>query len=144
MTERQVVRGRVGGSSSLEKEIGSVQAIAVGDQVFVGGARPVVGETLYGEGDPYEQARVAFGIGLEALAAYGLTADDVVRTRMYLTHARDLDAVGRAHRELFGEVNPVATLLVVQGLPDARVLVQIELDAHRAGLAHSLESLEGS
>ena len=38
---------------------------------------------------------------------------DVVRTRMYLTHARDADDVGRAHKELFDAVRPAATMVVV-------------------------------
>ncbi|MFJ8628463.1 Rid family hydrolase [Kitasatospora sp. NPDC093550] len=139
MTERQVVRGRVGGFSSWEKMLGSVQAVAAGDHVHVAGARPLADEELYGDGDPYEQTRAAFGVALEALAAYGLTADDVVRTRMYITHARDVDAVGRAHQELFGEARPVTTLVVVDGLVDSRMLVEVELDAYRAGLASTLE-----
>ncbi|MFJ9691932.1 Rid family hydrolase [Kitasatospora sp. NPDC101183] len=144
MTERQVVRGRVGGFSRWEDVIGSVQAIAAGDHVHVSGARPLVDDVLRGEGDPYEQTLAAFGNALDALAAYGLTAADVVRTRMYITHARDVDAASRAHLELFGEVRPVTALLTVQGFVDSRMLVEIELDAYRAGLAQTLESLEGS
>ncbi|AUY52169.1 Rid family hydrolase [Streptomyces sp. CB01881] len=139
MTERQVVRGRVGGFSPYEDIFGSVQAVVAGDHVHVAGARPLEGETLQGEGDPYEQALASFRVALEALAAYGLTADDVVRTRMYLTHARDVDAVGRAHHELFDAVRPVAAMVVVQGLIDARMLVEVELDAYRPGLASTLE-----
>ncbi|MEU6235719.1 Rid family hydrolase [Kitasatospora sp. NPDC047058] len=139
MTERQVVRGRVDGASPWEELLGSVQAVAAGDHVHVAGARPFLGNTLQGEGDPYEQAVASFRAGLDALAAYGLTADDVVRTRMYLTHARDVDEVGRAHHELFDAVRPVAALVVVQGLIDPRMLVEVELDAYRPGLASTLE-----
>ncbi|MFD5467164.1 Rid family hydrolase [Kitasatospora sp. NPDC127059] len=139
MTERQVVRGRVAGFSHWEDTIGTAQAVAAGDHVHVSGARPLVGDVLHGEGDPSEQARVAFGNALEALAAYGLTADDVVRTRMFLTHARDVEAVGRVHHELFDAVRPVATLVVVDGLIDSRMMVEVEIDAHRTGLAKTLE-----
>ncbi|MEV7598709.1 Rid family hydrolase [Kitasatospora sp. NPDC089797] len=139
MTERQVVRGRVTGFSPWEDVLGSAQAVAAGDRVHVAGARPLVDGVLHGEGDPYEQARAAFANALEALAAYGLTADDVVRTRMFLTHARDVDAVGRAHRELFDSVRPVATLVVVESLVDSRLLVEVEVDAHRAGFASTSE-----
>ncbi|MCG6493117.1 Rid family hydrolase [Kitasatospora sp. A2-31] len=139
MTERQVVRGRVGGISPWEEVFGSAQAVAAGDHVHVAGARPFQGRALVGEGDPYEQAVASFRVGLDALAAYGLTADDVVRTRMYLTHARDVDAVGRAHREIFETVRPVAAMVVVQGLIDPRMLVEVELDAHRPGLASTVE-----
>ncbi len=143
MTERRIVRGRVGGFSSWEDTLGASQAVAAGDHVHVAGARPLVDGVLQGEGDPYEQARTALGNALEALAAYGLTADDVVRTRMYLAHSRDIDAAARAHQELFGAVRPVTTVVVVQSLVDSRLLVEVELDAHRAGLAATLEALEG-
>ncbi|MER7848506.1 Rid family hydrolase [Kitasatospora sp. NPDC096077] len=139
MTERQVVRGRVTGFSHWEDAIGSAQAVAAGDHVHVAGARPLVDGVLHGEGDPYEQTVAAFGNALAALAAYGLTADDVVRTRMFLIHARDVDAVGRAHRELFDTVRPVVTLVVVDGLIDSRMMVEVEIDAYRTGLAKTLE-----
>ncbi len=51
---------------------------------------------------------------------------------MYLTHARDVDAVGRAHKELFDDVRPAATMVVVSGFVDSRVLVEVELEAHAA------------
>lgn len=91
------------------------------------------------EGDPYLQTLAAFGVGLKALAAYGLTTDDVVRTRMYITHSRDADEVGRAHRALFDAARPAATMVVVDGLIDSRMMVEVELDAYRAGLARTLE-----
>ncbi|MFE9421778.1 Rid family hydrolase [Kitasatospora sp. NPDC006697] len=139
MTDRRIVRGRLIGNSPQDEQFGSARAVAAGDHLYVAGcsAGSAGGDDAWG--DPYEQARAAFAAGLDALAAYGLTADQVVRTRMYLTHARDADAVALAHRELFGEVRPAVTVLVVAGLADPRSLVEIELDAYRAGLATSLE-----
>ncbi|MFJ9840008.1 RidA family protein [Kitasatospora sp. NPDC101155] len=135
----QVVRGRVGGFSPWEEEFGYCRAIAAGDHVHVAGSTAWVDGRIEHEGDPYRQTLAAFGVGLSALAAYGLTADDVVRTRMYITHARDAEEVGRAHRELFDAARPVATMVVVEGLIDSRMLVEVEIDAYRAGLAKTLE-----
>lgn len=89
---------------------------------------------LYGEGDPYEQAKAAFANAIEAIGEFGLDVGSVVRTRMYLTHARDVDAVGRAHKELFDAVRPVSTLLVVEGFVDSRILVEVEIEAFRRTL----------
>ncbi|WP_329563321.1 Rid family hydrolase [Kitasatospora sp. NBC_01266] len=139
MTDRQIVRGRVSGFSPWEEEFGFARAVLVGDQVYVGGCTAWVNGRIEGEGDPFSQALSAFGVGLEALAAYGLTADDVVRTRMYISHLRDADEVGRAHKQLFDAVRPVATMVVVDGLIDSRMMVEVELDAYRAGLAQTLE-----
>ncbi|MEV5980188.1 RidA family protein [Streptomyces sp. NPDC052114] len=122
---------RVQSGSPWEESIGFARAVAAGDRVLVAGTTSFKGSVLYGEGDPYEQARVAFGNALEALGAFGLGADAVIRTRMYLTHARDVDEVGRAHQELFGAVRPAATLLVVSGFVDPRILVEVELEAFR-------------
>ncbi|MCQ4081487.1 RidA family protein [Streptomyces sp. RB6PN25] len=117
--------------SPWEETIGFARAVAAGDRVLVSGTMPLVGGVLQGEGDPFEQAKVAFRNALAALEEFGLGPADVIRTRMYLTHARDVDAVGRAHKELFDSVRPAATLVVVSGFVDSRVLVEVELEAYR-------------
>ncbi|MFE0460384.1 Rid family hydrolase [Kitasatospora sp. NPDC058965] len=142
MTDRRIVRGRLPGSSPLEEGLGSSRAVAAGDHVHVAGCTAWVDGRIEREGDPFAQALTAFDNGLAALAAYGLTAADVVRTRIYLTHVRDTEEVGRAHRQVFAEVRPVTTMVVVAGLVDARLMVEVELDAHRAGLAQTLEAPE--
>ncbi|MFF8603007.1 RidA family protein [Streptomyces sp. NPDC015232] len=122
---------RVKSGSPWEDAFGFARAVAAGDRVVVGGTTSFKGSVLHGEGDPYQQARVAFGTALEAIAAFGLGPESVIRTRMLLTHARDIDAVGRAHQEVFGEVRPVTTLMVVEGFVDPRILVEVELEAYR-------------
>ncbi|MFH8785584.1 Rid family hydrolase [Streptomyces roseoverticillatus] len=122
---------RVQSDSPWEEAFGCARAVAAGDRVLVAGTLPFNGSVLHGEGDPYEQARAAFGNALAELERFGLGADAVVRTRMYLTHARDVDAVARAHKELFDAVRPVATLAVVSGFVDSRVLVEVEVEAYR-------------
>jgi enamine deaminase RidA (YjgF/YER057c/UK114 family) len=129
MTETPDVR-RVQSDSPWEETIGFARAVRAGDRVLVAGTIPLVEGVLQGESDPYLQARAAFGNALAALGRFDLGADDVVRTRMYLTHARDVDAVGRAHKELFDAVRPVATMVVVSGFVDSRVLVEVEVEAY--------------
>ncbi|GAA0910919.1 RidA family protein [Streptomyces thermoalcalitolerans] len=125
---------RVQSGSPWEESIGFARAVAAGDRVLVAGTTAFKGRVLYGEGDPYEQARVAFGNALEAIAEFGLGPESVVRTRMYLTHQRDVDEVGRAHKELFDSVRPVSTLLIVEGFVDPRILVEVELEAFRGAV----------
>ncbi|MFJ9408635.1 RidA family protein [Streptomyces sp. NPDC101393] len=125
------VRNGSGDKSPWEESIGFARAVAAGDRVLVAGTMPLVDGVLHGDGDPYEQTKVAFGNALAALKPFGLGAASVLRTRMYLTHARDVDAVGRAHKELFDEIRPAATLVVVSGFVDSRVLVEVELEAYR-------------
>ncbi|MFJ2301664.1 RidA family protein [Streptomyces sp. NPDC087787] len=125
---------RVLSGSPWEETFGYARAVAAGDRVLVAGTTAFKGPVLYGEGDPYEQAKVAFTSALDAITEFGLGPDAVVRTRMYLTHLRDVDEVGRAHKELFDSVRPVSTLLVVEGFVDPRILVEIELEAYRGAV----------
>jgi enamine deaminase RidA (YjgF/YER057c/UK114 family) len=57
---------------------------------------------------------------LAALADLGGRPVDVVRTRTYLVDRKDWEAIGRVHGEIFGEVRPASTMVVVAGLLDPR------------------------
>ena len=59
----------------------------------------------------------------------GGSVQDVVRTRMFITRADVADEVSEAHGEVFRDVRPAATMVVVAALLDPRWLVEIELDA---------------
>jgi enamine deaminase RidA (YjgF/YER057c/UK114 family) len=131
MTADPAVR-REQSDSPLEETIGFARAVAAGDRVLVSGTMPLVDGAVRGEGSPYEQTLLAFGNALAALKPFGLGPDSVARTRMYLSHARDADDVGRAHRELFDAVRPAMTMVVVAGFADSRVLVEVEIEAFRA------------
>ncbi|GLW47878.1 hypothetical protein Stsp02_35400 [Streptomyces sp. NBRC 14336] len=122
---------RVQSGSPWEESFGFARAVAAGDRVLVAGTTSFRGEVLYGEGDPYEQAKVAFTSAIEALGEFGLGVESVIRTRMFLTHLRDVDEAGRAHKEIFDAVRPVSTLLVVEGFVDPRILVEVEVEAFR-------------
>ncbi|RII18331.1 Endoribonuclease L-PSP [Streptomyces sp. YIM 130001] len=135
---------RVQSGSPWEDAYGFARAVAAGDRVVVGGTTSFRGQVLHGEGDPYEQARVAIASGLEAIGKFGIGAESVIRTRIFLTHARDVDAAGRAHREVFEDVRPVMTMAVVSGFVDPRILVEVELEAFRAPAADGHEEFEQS
>jgi enamine deaminase RidA (YjgF/YER057c/UK114 family) len=79
--------------------------------------------------DPATQARRCLEIILDALYQAGAQASDVVRTRSYLTDVSYAEAVGLAHGEVFGQVMPASTMIVVVGLLDERWKVEIEAEA---------------
>jgi hypothetical protein len=58
----------------------------------------------------------------------GSSLDHVVRTRIYATDARNIDEIGRAHREAFEATRPACTGVVTE-LLDPRWLVEIKVDA---------------
>ncbi len=122
---------RLGSGGPWEDAVGYSRVVAVGDQAWTAGCTATVDGRVQHEGDAYRQALVAFGVALDALDRAGFAPADVVRTRMFLKHAGDADAVGRAHAELFGAVRPAATMVVVAGLVDPRMLVEVEVDAVR-------------
>ncbi|MFD7641323.1 RidA family protein [Kitasatospora sp. NPDC059795] len=140
--ETPATTARHSGKSPWEDAYGSSRAVAAGDFVLVAGCTAYEDGVTLAEGDPYEQTIAAFKVAFDALDHYGLTATDVVRTRMYLTHVRDCDAVGRAHKEIFDQVRPVTTMVVVEGLTDSRMMVEVEVEAHRPGLARTLEGTQ--
>jgi enamine deaminase RidA (YjgF/YER057c/UK114 family) len=101
--------------------------------MFVSGCTATVGGEVQHVGDAYNQALTAFSIALDAAEKGGISKSDVVRTRMYVVNADDFDAVGRAHGEVFGAVRPACTSVQIAGLIDSRMLVEVEIEAYRAG-----------
>ncbi len=114
--------------SPFEDTIGFSRAVRVGNTVVVSGTAPVWpdGEV---DPDPGVQARRCWEIALAALEELGGRVDDVIRTRQYLVTPDVADAVGAVHGEIFGEVRPASTMIVIAGLLDPRWLVEVELDA---------------
>lgn len=100
--------------------------------VLVAGCTSVIDGAIV-DGGPYEQAVNSFNAAFAALQQLGLGRDDVVRTRMYITHARDVEEVGRAHKELFDTVRPAASMIIVSGFVDSRLVVEVEVEAYRSG-----------
>lgn len=119
---------RISSGSPFEPAIGFSRAVVVGGRVLVSGTAPVWPDGSCPD-DAYAQARRCLEIILAALAEAGASAADVVRTRMFLVSADDGEAVGRAHGEVFGDVRPAATMVVVAGLLDPRWKVEIEAEA---------------
>jgi len=121
-------RRRVSSGSPFEPTIGFSRALRVGDRVWVSGTGPVWADGTCPD-DAGTQARRCFDIILAALAEAGAALGDIVRTRMYLTRADDADAVSAVHGELFSEILPAATMVVVAALLDPRWRIEIEVDA---------------
>jgi enamine deaminase RidA (YjgF/YER057c/UK114 family) len=123
-----VERRLISSGSPFEPTIGFSRAVRVGNRVLVSGTAPVWPDGSCAA-DAETQARRCLEIIEAALAEAGATANDVVRTRMFLTDAADGDAVGRVHGEVFGQIRPAATMVVVAALLDPRWKVEIEAEA---------------
>ena len=119
------MRKNIPGTSPYEPIIGFSRAVRIGDLVFLSGTGPVGAD----DQDAAGQTRRIFEIAADSLAQAGASFEDVVRTRIYLTHAEDWEAVGRVHGEFFGEIRPAATMVVVAALLNPTWRIEMEFDA---------------
>ncbi|MGI9084660.1 MAG: RidA family protein [Aeromicrobium sp.] len=115
-------------SSPYEERIGFSRAVRDGGLVVVSSTAPVWPD---GQVDPDVgmQARRCWLIALAALTELGGSARHVIRTRQLILDVADADVVGAVHGEVFANVRPASTMVVVSGLLDPRWKVEIELDA---------------
>jgi enamine deaminase RidA (YjgF/YER057c/UK114 family) len=124
-------RIRVSSGTKWEDVVGYSRLVRAGNHIAVTGTTATLaGGGHVGDGDAYAQA-MQIGRNIEwALGQAGATLAHVVRTRIFVTDIRrDWEAVGRAHRELFGAVRPATTMVEVSRLIDDWMLVEIEADA---------------
>jgi enamine deaminase RidA (YjgF/YER057c/UK114 family) len=122
-------RRRISSGAPWEQVAGYSRAVVDGRHVHVSGTVGVMPDGAEPSADAGPQARRCFEIIFAALREAGARPEDVVRTRMYLTRRQDADDVLRVHGELFGDIRPATTAVVVEALIDPRYLVEIEADA---------------
>jgi enamine deaminase RidA (YjgF/YER057c/UK114 family) len=122
-------RRLVSSGSPYEPTIGFSRAVRDGRHVFVAGTCAVMPDGAEPPPDAYGQAKRCLEIIVAALEQAGAAPSDVVRTRTFLRDVNDADEAGRAHGEVFREIRPASTMLVVSGFLDPRWVVEIEADA---------------
>ncbi|KAE8418794.1 Endoribonuclease L-PSP/chorismate mutase-like protein [Aspergillus pseudocaelatus] len=128
-------------SSPFEEKIGYYRAVRHGRHIFVSGttavdpASPSDAPQILFPGDARQQTRVALQECIRAVQALGgKGAENVVRVRMFVSQHKDCVAVGEGYTEVLGRashpgVGAAATMVVVNGFVDERMLVEVEVDA---------------
>jgi enamine deaminase RidA (YjgF/YER057c/UK114 family) len=113
-----------------ESMIGYSRAVRVGDRVYVTGttATDEAGNVV-GPGDAYSQTSRAIKNIEAALVAFGMSLENIVRTRMFVTDISRWQEYGKAHGEFFGRILPATTMVEVSKLIDPEMLIEIEADA---------------
>ncbi len=126
MVERQLISS----GTPWEAYVGYSRAIRVGNWIEVSGtvAADETGQVV-GAGDAYAQTRFILDKIEKALTTAGSGLKDVIRTRIYVTHIADWDAIGRAHGEVFAQIQPASTLVEIKGLINPEFLLEIEVTA---------------
>jgi enamine deaminase RidA (YjgF/YER057c/UK114 family) len=121
---------RVSSASRSAPTLARSSAVRAGDLVVLSGIDAGADD---GNGvaavDPYDQTAVCLARAVAALSELGASVSDVIQTRIYVADAHHWPAVARAHREVFEHSRPAATIVVV-GLLDPRLLVEIEVMAY--------------
>ena len=122
-------RRRTTGCSPYETAYGFARAVRSSNRILVAGTAPVEADGTSTPGDAAAQARRCFAIILTAIEELGGSAAVVVRTRMYITDPADADAIGAVHGEIFRDVRPASTMVVVAALLRPEWRIEIEAEA---------------
>jgi enamine deaminase RidA (YjgF/YER057c/UK114 family) len=123
-------RINVSSGRALEATAHYSRAVRVGDTVLQAGTTATDRQqNVIGAGDVAKQVDAIMAIAEWSLSKAGITFDDVVRNRMYVTDVALADAAARAVGKRFRDARPAATLVQVIGLAQPTQLIEIELDA---------------
>jgi enamine deaminase RidA (YjgF/YER057c/UK114 family) len=126
------MRRLISSGSTFEAEMGYSRAVVDGEWVFVSGTTGFDYTAMTISPDLLEQAEQCFRNITAALGDAGCTLADVVRVHYLLPDAADFEPIWPVLRRHFGDVRPAATMMVV-GLADSRMRLEIEVTARRGG-----------
>lgn len=125
-------RRLISSGSPFEATMGYSRAVVDGEWVFVSGTTGFDYERMTIAEDVAQQAEQCFvNIG-RALGDAGATLADVVRVRYIFPRAEDFEPCLPVLGRYFGEIRPAATLIVA-GLVDPRMRIEVEVTARRRG-----------
>jgi aryl-alcohol dehydrogenase-like predicted oxidoreductase/enamine deaminase RidA (YjgF/YER057c/UK114 family) len=111
-----------------ETVAGFARAVRHGQHIVVSGTTATLGDRVIGGQDAAAQTHFAIDKIEGALQSLGAALTDVVRTRIFVRHVRDWEAVARAHGERFGRIQPANTLVGAELIGD-EYLVEVEAEA---------------
>ena len=127
MTRRLISSG-----SKFEQDIGYSRAVVDGEWVLVSGTTGFNYATMTIEDDVVAQCEQTLKNIEAALKQAGAGFKDVVRVHYLITRAEDFEKCWPVVGKVFGEVRPAIVVMVV-GLTDPRMKIEIEVTALRRG-----------
>ena len=123
-------RVNIKGGSAYEDVAGYSRIVKAGPFVYVSGTTSVTPEgTVYGEGDPYEQAKYIFNKLVGLLEENGVSREEVVKVNIFATKYSYNNEITRAYSEYFKESRPCCTWIGIKELNRPTQLVEIEMQA---------------
>ena len=122
-----MARERVSTGTPFEQVAGYSRAISVGRTVHISGTTATDQEgRVLAKGNAAEQTRITLQRIEAALKEVEGRMEDIVRTRIYVVNENDCYRVMKSHGDVFKDIRPATTLVVVKGLVDPEMLVEIE------------------
>jgi len=128
------MRRLISSGSTFEAEIGYSRAVADGDWIFVSGTTGFDYQTMTISENVIDQTEQCMKNIEKALADAGSSFADIVRVRYILPRLEDFEPCWPILRKYLGQVRPAATMIVA-GLADARMKIEIEVTARRQATA---------
>jgi enamine deaminase RidA (YjgF/YER057c/UK114 family) len=123
-------RRLISSGSRFEDEIGYSRAVVDGDWIMVAGTTGFDYAAMTIADDIAAQCKQALRNIEAALAEAGSSLSDVVRVRYILPNREDFEPCWPLLRARFGTILPAATMIVA-GLSDPRMKIEIEVTARR-------------
>lgn len=125
------MRKTFGTGSTWEQKLGYSRAVQVDNTLYISATAASGDNGIVGEGF-YSQTKYILEKLGAVLTEAGFEYGDVVQSKLYLTDISKWEDAGRAHGEVFGEIRPTLSLVHVLPFLDPKMLVEIELVAHKS------------
>ena len=125
MSDRKLISS----GSPFEKANGYSRAVVAGDEVHIAGTTGYDYAKMTMPDDVAEQTRNIYATFAKVMKEAGGELADIVRLRTFVIDSAYFDAVLNVQGEVFGEIRPAATMMVVPALLKPEMKVEIEADA---------------
>lgn len=117
-----------------EQGFGYAQAVEHRGRLCVSGTLSLNDDfSVHGEGDMAAQLRCAYRRIAQTLRAHGLSERDVIRERLFVTDMDAMLASNPVRLDIYGSHFPACTIVEVVRLAFPACLVEIEVEAEKAG-----------
>jgi enamine deaminase RidA (YjgF/YER057c/UK114 family) len=124
-------RRLISSGSPFVKQIGYSRAVVAGPWVFMSGTTGFDYKSMTISDNVIEQAEQCFRNVAGVLEQAGTSFADVVRITYLLTRREDFEPIWPVLQRYLGEVRPACTMIVA-GLLDPRMLIEVEVTAFKA------------
>ncbi|HEY3739660.1 MAG TPA: aldo/keto reductase [Bryobacteraceae bacterium] len=123
-------RWTIDSGSVWEPIAGYSRAMRIGNRIVVSGTTATHGSgQLIGDMDAGVQTTYILDKITASIKSLGGRIEDVIRTRIYLSHVGDWEVVSKTHGRYFGRIRPANTMLQVGSLIGEGYRVEIEAEA---------------